>query len=226
MHEPIFHPGLHFYVYRLSGTLRYTLSIAGRAPKQFELSDADFEDITPEVKSEDSTSLHGTNASAVGLQIGVTKNDGVLDMEFEGRTGGMAHWRFVGTEEQGRTLGMVATQTESPKMVETGVQTSKAKVTDAKVQTEISWKYLDSPKNNDRWQNAQLVKQVVSLVDFQSAADWMDSLSQHLFISGHRGSHMDQPWGILHVDQKTERESWIQAGKLEKEINLNDTSRK
>jgi hypothetical protein len=139
MHEPVFHPGLHFYVNRLSGTLRYTLSRAGRAPKQFELSEADFEDTDLEIKSEGAESLQGTEASAVGLQIKLIKNDGVLNMEFEGRNGGSAQWRFVGTEEQGGMMSMIGTQTETPTMVENGVQTSKAEMTEAKVQTDPDW---------------------------------------------------------------------------------------
>jgi hypothetical protein len=141
MHELISHPGLQFYILRLSGTLTYTLTAAGRPPRVFELHEADFEDAEGLIKDEESVSLQGTDASAVGLKLTLVKNIGHLEMKYAGGSGGSANWTFKGLKQIGLVSSMYATagaQTSMARMVDSEMQTSMAKMVESGMQTRSS----------------------------------------------------------------------------------------
>jgi hypothetical protein len=137
MYELISYPGLQFYVYRPSGTLKYTLTVAGRSPRDFELHDTDFdsEDADGVVKYEECLSIQGTDASAVGLKLKLVRNNGILDIHFQGRYGSSAHWTFKVLQEAGNKTGMYAsasTQTRIANFVIRGKQTTHERLFSAK----------------------------------------------------------------------------------------------
>jgi hypothetical protein len=116
MHELISHLGVRFYLFELNGSLKYTLTRRGQAPKLYEICESDVED----GRSSDSSSTDetksikaGIDASAVGIQLRLIKNDGVLEIDFEGKNGSTARWTFSGVEMSGGTLVATAsTQTD------------------------------------------------------------------------------------------------------------------
>jgi hypothetical protein len=250
MHELIAAPGLQLYVHRLLGTLRYTLTIAGRAPKHFELSDEEFANTSPQVKSESTRNLQGTEASAVGLELRLVKNDDVLDMEFEGRNGGMAEWRFVGLQEQGRIVGVAGTQTKGPSMVEggvqtdgvavvtVGVQTMKARVGDVGVQTPVTSRHIDQLESMYQSQKAQLAEQAEMIDKYVPKDGWKNPWPRHLFMTGFKNPHKGTCGiqGILHIDRKTGKVRWrevhqiddhrLQRRSMKEMINISNTARK
>jgi hypothetical protein len=111
MHELISHVGLRFTLSELHGSLTYTLTRPGKTPKVYDLCDSDLDDGSNSESSdpeEVNKTKPGLDASAVGIQLRLIKNDGVLKIEFEGKDGAMANWAFAG-------LALVAaagTQTE------------------------------------------------------------------------------------------------------------------
>jgi hypothetical protein len=109
--------GLRFYLFELRGSLTYTHTRNGKGPKVYEICESDIED---EVES-DSSSTEGTtkprpgvDASAVGVQLRLVKNDGLLTIEFEGKDGSAAQWTFDGNEllGGGSMVAAAATQTD------------------------------------------------------------------------------------------------------------------
>jgi len=117
MRDLISNPGLKFYLFELRGSLTYTHTRNGKAPKVYEICESDIDD---ESESDSSTNAgttylkSGVDASAVGIQLRLLKNDGLLKFEFEEKDGSAAVWMFNGTEPLGG-IGMVAaaaTQTE------------------------------------------------------------------------------------------------------------------
>jgi hypothetical protein len=126
MRELILHPGLRFYIFKLSGVLKYTLTITHKPPRHFELSDADFEDVLLQVKEGTSAVPIGPDTSAVDIALKLVKNDGTINMKFEGRDGSMAEWKFDGLTEVRERAAMYATasmQTMSAVTADIGVQT-------------------------------------------------------------------------------------------------------
>lgn len=102
MHHFISHIGLKFYLIELQGTLTYEYTKAGRPAKQYEISEKDVEDAgsSEAGDSETTTALKvGLDASAMGICVRLTKNDGLLQMKFEGREGRTAEWTFHGLKE-------------------------------------------------------------------------------------------------------------------------------
>jgi hypothetical protein len=93
MHELISYLGLRFYLFELQGNLKYTHTRNIKAPKVYETCESDIEDgndsdtssteKAPKLKS-------GIDASAVGIQLRLIKNDGLFKIEFEGRNGASA----------------------------------------------------------------------------------------------------------------------------------------
>lgn len=73
------------------GILMLTHQRPEKKPREYILDQEDFEELadidTPEAVSRSATWL---NASAVGLQLNLVKNEGVLKVNFEGKTGGSA----------------------------------------------------------------------------------------------------------------------------------------
>jgi hypothetical protein len=117
MHEPIYHLGLRFYLFELKGSLKYTLTRPGKAPKIHEICESDLDEASSNENStvEEPDKLKpGLDASAVGIQLRLIKNDGSLKIEFEGRDGAVADWAFEGLAliDGRRMVAGAATQTD------------------------------------------------------------------------------------------------------------------
>jgi hypothetical protein len=156
MHKIAPLPGIKFYLLELRGWLRYTLTRPGKAPKVFKLCDADLDDNDVDKPEK---LKHGLDASAVGIQLRLLKNDGVLKVEFEGKDGAVANWTFNGLAlvHGGRMVAAAATQTDVEVKIEevevevkheetqtnvavmqsTGFQTKAVTVSNAEVQTTL-----------------------------------------------------------------------------------------
>jgi hypothetical protein len=135
MGELISHPGLQFYVSRLDGKLTYDLAIHDKPARKFELCAAEFEGINLQKATDTESSLVGTDASAVGLEIKLIRNDGILNLAYEGQNGSTAKWTFQGLQETGKGYGMsasAATQTCIATFVVKGVRTTQKQFIDAK----------------------------------------------------------------------------------------------
>lgn len=111
---PVSHPGVTFYVFHLEGTLRYTIARQGKPAREYELCGQDFDDNDAVIQDSFAVKVGlGIDASAVGIQLCVTKNDAVLSMAFEGKDGSGAEWIFEGMDEvtKGPRVASAATQT-------------------------------------------------------------------------------------------------------------------
>ncbi|KAF2867905.1 hypothetical protein BDV95DRAFT_597664 [Massariosphaeria phaeospora] len=131
-------PGLKFHLFELRGTLKYSLTRNDKPPREYELSQADFEDHDMEEDGDNEPPLsNGRDASAVGFGLRLIKNDGLLRMEFEGLDGGAASWAFSGLEElrSGPMYAMAGVQTEGMAMKDTAMQTWTMAVKEMGVQT-------------------------------------------------------------------------------------------
>jgi hypothetical protein len=120
MHETISFPGLKFELFELQGLLTYTLTRSGKTPKVYKIHADDFE--TDDDDGSDGScqeaprsSTRGISASAVGLQLRLVKNDGILSMEYETDDGTAAQWTFDGLAllDGGTMLAAAATQTDT-----------------------------------------------------------------------------------------------------------------
>jgi hypothetical protein len=116
MHELISHLGLRFYLFESSGTLKYTLTRKGKPPKEYEINESDLDGSNSDasIAGAEQSLCAGLDASAVGVQLRLIRNDGVLKVEFEGTGGSSANWKFDGLSltEGGWMVGSAATQTE------------------------------------------------------------------------------------------------------------------
>ncbi|KAH4060477.1 hypothetical protein HBH49_002790 [Parastagonospora nodorum] len=117
MRELISLLGLRFYLFELRGSLTYTHTRNGKGPKVYEICESDIEDeVESESSSTESTTKPrpGVDASAVGVQLRLVKNDGLLTIEFEGKDGSAAQWTFDGNEllGGGSMVAAAATQTD------------------------------------------------------------------------------------------------------------------
>jgi hypothetical protein len=90
--------GLAVYVHELtSGTLTLLHERPNRRPMVYILNEEDFEDGVDELDDESVATLEpGLAASAVGLNLRLIKNDGVLKVTFEGEHGGVVDWSIQG----------------------------------------------------------------------------------------------------------------------------------
>ena len=116
MRELISSPGLQFELFELHGSLTYTFTRAGRPAVQNVLSDLDLVDLTRDEDSEDGMpqpKKPGLDASAVGIHVGVLKNDGRLQLDFEARDGGSAKWVFDGLSANDTKPLSVSTSTQT-----------------------------------------------------------------------------------------------------------------
>jgi hypothetical protein len=116
MHELISHLGLRFYLFELGGSLKYTLTRRGHAPKIYEICEADIEvgrNSDTSSTGEPKKMKAGIDASAVGIQLRLIKNDGVLKIDFEGKNGSTAQWTFQGMQlsDGERLVATATTQT-------------------------------------------------------------------------------------------------------------------
>jgi hypothetical protein len=132
MHKIAPLPGLKFYLLEFRGWLKYTLTRPGKAPKVFKLCDADLDD--NEVDKPEKLK-HGLDASAVGIQLRLLKNDGVLKVEFEGKDRAVANWTFNGLAlvNGGRMVAAAATQTD----VEVKMEEVEVEVKNEETQTNV-----------------------------------------------------------------------------------------
>jgi hypothetical protein len=89
------------------------------------------------VKEEIPTRL-GTLVTAVGLELFLIKNDGTLELEFLGDTGGIGNWRFKGLAQEERMVMVAAAgmQTESAHTKEKKMQTESIATKELGIQTE------------------------------------------------------------------------------------------
>ncbi|KAF9699195.1 hypothetical protein EKO04_003275 [Ascochyta lentis] len=156
MNELISNPGLRFVLYKLKGSLTYTHARDGKPAKQYNISDADFEETSCSQGDDAETSRlprSGVHASAVGCQLLLIKNEGVLQITFEGKMGASANWTFRGLDSGtgNAILASAGTQTYTDpdhciacrhKMVvpssiqDTGTQTDTMAVTEMGTQTD------------------------------------------------------------------------------------------
>lgn len=116
MRELISSPGLQFELFKLHGSLTYTFTRAGRPAVQNVLSDLDLVDLTRDEDSEDGMpqpKKPGLDASAVGIEVRVLKNDGRLQLDFEARDGGSAKWVFDGLSANDAKPLSVSTSTQT-----------------------------------------------------------------------------------------------------------------
>jgi hypothetical protein len=143
MRELISSPGLQFELFELHGSLTYTFTRAGRPAVQNVLSELDLVDLTRDEDSEDGMpqpKKPGLDASAVGIQVRVLKNDGRLQLDFEARDGGSAKWVFDGLSDNDAKPLSVSTSTQTlpdPSLCMTCGRSSgsPAEVTDSGAQT-------------------------------------------------------------------------------------------
>ena len=143
MRELISIPGLQFQLFELHGSLTYTFTRAGRPAVQSVLSELDYVDLTRDEDSGDGMpqpKKPGLDASAVGIQVRVLKNDGQLQLDFEARDGGSAKWVFDGLSADDAKPLSVSTSTQTipdPSLCITcgRPSVSPAGVTDSSAQT-------------------------------------------------------------------------------------------
>lgn len=255
MFELIPHPGLQSYVLHLAGKLEYSLTIADKPPKYFELSDADFEDIGPPVKEH---ALHpdGVETSEVGLAIRIVKNVGVLDISFEGRNGERAEWSFVGLKEKGSLRATAGVQTESAQTRDHSMQTTVKRVVNAGIQTkkklfrrhdrhaqtmlgsndmdellEISRLHTEEDEYDPAYECSSSDYEDSEYQDSdeeESEDEWCDPWPRHLYSCGRRTDRAPkmQKFGRIHIDRKTAKLQWRQRyGEEEEYISLSAWSR-
>jgi hypothetical protein len=108
MREFISQPGIQFYVYQLQGSLSYNVTLPKKPTRQFELREDDFDSFSSERECEIGHHVPGTDASAIGLKLKLVRNDGLLQVRYEGRDGGTAKWTFNGLQETSRQSAMYA----------------------------------------------------------------------------------------------------------------------
>ncbi|KAF1354457.1 hypothetical protein EJ07DRAFT_182140 [Lizonia empirigonia] len=116
MRHFISHIGLKFYLFELQGTPTYEYTKAGRPAKQYEISEKDLEDAGSSEAGDSETTPAlkvGLDASAVGICVRLTKNDGLLQMKFEGREGRTAEWTFHGLKETSHRKMTVSSSTQT-----------------------------------------------------------------------------------------------------------------
>jgi hypothetical protein len=105
--------GLALYIHDLQpGVLTLLHERADKEPKVHILDDEDFEDSADEIDPASVQYLESrSEASTVGLSLGLIKNDGVLRITYEGKHGVVANWTFEGLNET-RMVASAFTQTD------------------------------------------------------------------------------------------------------------------
>lgn len=111
-------PGLRLVLFELQGSLTYSQTRNGEKSEPRTIRDCDIED---ETNSDDdstgglATIKSGIDASAVGIHLRLTKNDGLLKLHFEGHEGSCADWVFEGLPINGgqRMVASALTQTDT-----------------------------------------------------------------------------------------------------------------
>ncbi|CAN9324024.1 unnamed protein product [Alternaria alternata] len=104
--------GLTLYIHELqSGTLVLTHERPNKDPRVHKAYEEDFEDTADELEAEALEKLEpGVEASVEGLSLRLIKNDGVLNIVYEGKDGEIVDWKFQGLTG---IMASVSTQTVS-----------------------------------------------------------------------------------------------------------------
>jgi hypothetical protein len=105
--------GLALYIHDLQpGMLTLLHERPNKEPKVHILDDEDFEDSADEIDPASVQCLESrSEASTVGLSLGLIKNDGILKITYEGKHGLVANWTFEGLNET-RMVASAFTQTD------------------------------------------------------------------------------------------------------------------
>ncbi|CAN9310290.1 unnamed protein product [Alternaria alternata] len=90
--------GLALYIHELqSSTLVLTHARPNKEPRVHKVYGEDFEDAADELEAEALGELEpGIEASVEGLSLRLIKNDGVLNIAYEGKDGEVVEWKFQG----------------------------------------------------------------------------------------------------------------------------------
>jgi hypothetical protein len=104
--------GLTLYIHELqSSTLVLTHERPNKDPRVHKVYEEDFEDTADELEAEALEKLEpGVEASVEGLSLRLIKNDGVLNIVYEGKDGEIVDWKFQGLTGM---MASVSTQTVS-----------------------------------------------------------------------------------------------------------------
>ncbi|KAF3004392.1 hypothetical protein E8E13_010098 [Curvularia kusanoi] len=116
MHELISSPGLRFELLELRGLLTYTLKRSGKPVRQYVLSDSDIEDVCEDEDGDNQkprTKNTKPEVSAVGIRLRIIKNDGLLEMGFQGTDGDSAKWTFEGVDLEHGSLAVASATTQT-----------------------------------------------------------------------------------------------------------------
>lgn len=112
MPELISHPGLRFYIFKLSGKFEYALERRRLRSRPHAIFDYEL-DRSVSANDPTATLEDGLDASTIGLAIRIVENDGRLTVDYTGNDGTTAHWEFDGLK----------VKDGQPLLVATGVQT-------------------------------------------------------------------------------------------------------
>jgi DNA-binding transcriptional ArsR family regulator len=93
------------HIYGLEGKLSCKLKTQGQSDMSFELTEAKLEALDLQITQNAGQTTTGTHISAVGLSLTSTKNNGIVDMNYEGREGATARWHLDGLGEMSRVAG-------------------------------------------------------------------------------------------------------------------------
>ncbi|KAF2032233.1 hypothetical protein EK21DRAFT_87358 [Setomelanomma holmii] len=141
MFEPIFQPGLHFYILQLRGTLTYSLIVPGKPDRHGEVNDTDLDDIQDQANDEEQTQTEANlNVNTEGLKLQLVKNIGHLVMKFEAKDGARATWIFQGLQELGqggRLFASSGTQISSATFAIEGMTSNRKPLINAKSETTL-----------------------------------------------------------------------------------------
>jgi hypothetical protein len=100
-------PGLKLSVYQLDGTLKCTLLRTGKASIVCDIDKSDLSD------KDDPPNSYSESITAVGIQLRLLKNDGVVKVEFSGSDGAEARWTFNGLAQTNEGGVMVSALTRT-----------------------------------------------------------------------------------------------------------------
>jgi hypothetical protein len=87
MHELISQLDIQLYLFKQQGKLKYSIMLPSKPLRNFVLCEADYDGLESQVA--DGLHLHGAGAdvSAVGVELKLLQNDGMIQLGFEGKDG-------------------------------------------------------------------------------------------------------------------------------------------
>ncbi|KAI5375716.1 hypothetical protein J4E82_005668 [Alternaria postmessia] len=121
--------GLALYIHELqSSTLVLTHARPNKEPRVHKVYREDFEDAADELEAEALGELEpGIEASVEGLSLRLIKNDGVLNIAYEGKDGEVVEWKFQGLTSM---MASASTQTVSEAQSKLSTSTIRTVATD------------------------------------------------------------------------------------------------